>query len=139
MAFADVDNDGDVDLLISNMDDAPQLLRNDQAESNHWLMFKMNGKKSNRDGIGARITVVTGTMEQIWEIKRTVGIYSASDPRAHFGLGRARKQILSKCLARRKNARFQRCRRNQHYVIDEQEGLRKEDFAGQEKRKIAPG
>jgi hypothetical protein len=89
-----MDNDGDVDLLISNLDDSPQLLRNDQAESNHWLMFKMNGQRSNRDGIGARITVVTGAMEQIWEIKRTVGIYSASARARISAWGTRRKQTL---------------------------------------------
>jgi len=131
VAFADVDNDGDLDLLISNMDDAPQLLRNDQAESNHWLMFKMNGKKSNRDGIGARITVVTGTMAQIWEIKRTVGIYSASDPRAHFGLGRAEKADVVRVIwPSGKTQEFKSVAANQHYLIDEERGLQKERFAG---------
>jgi len=131
VAFADVDNDGDVDVLISNMDDAPQLLRNDQAESNHWLMFKMNGKKSNRDGIGARITVVTGAMEQIWEIKRTVGIYSTSDPRAHFGLGSAAKADVVRVLwPSGKTQEFKNVPADEHYVIDEERGLQKERFAG---------
>jgi hypothetical protein len=113
------------------MDDAPQLLRNDQAESNHWLMFKMNGKKSNRDGIGARITVVTGAMEQIWEIKRTVGIYSASDPRAHFGLGHAEKaDVVRVVWPAGKAQEFKGVAANQHYVIDEERGLQKERFAG---------
>ena len=130
VAFADLDNDGDMDLLISNMDEAPQLLRNDQAESNHWLMFKMNGKKSNRDGIGARITVVTGAVEQIWEIKRTVGIYSASDPRAHFGLGSAEKANVVKVLwPGGKTQEFKGVAANQHYVIDEERGLQTERFA----------
>ena len=129
VAFADVDNDGDIDLLVSNMDDGPQLLRNDQADNNHWLMFKMNGRKSNRDGIGARITVVTGAMEQIWEIKRTVGIYSASDPRAHFGLGRSEKADLVKVSwPSGKTQEFRNVSADQHCVIDEQQGRRKEQF-----------
>ena len=94
-------------------------------------MFKMNGKKSNRDGIGARITVVTGTMAQIWEIKRTVGIYSASDPRAHFGLGSLEKADVVKVLwPSGKTQEFKSVAANQHYLIDEERGLQKEKFAG---------
>jgi len=130
VAFGDMDNDGDIDLLIANMDNEPQLLRNDQAEANHWLLFKAKGRKSNRDGIGARVTVETGAVEQIWEIKRTVGIYSASDPRAHFGLGRSGKADQVKVSwPSGKIQEFSNVSANQHYLIDEQEGLRREDLA----------
>ena len=89
MAFADIDNDGDMDFLIGNLNGVPRLYRHQGAAPNHWVMFRARGVRSNRDGIGARITVVTRRLRQVWEIKRTVGIYSASDPRAHFGLGKA--------------------------------------------------
>ncbi len=126
-AFADFDNDGDIDCLVSSMNDAPQLLRNDLAQGNHWLMFRTVGSKSNRDGIGARVTVVTEAMEQIWEIKTTVGIYSASDPRAHFGMGRFEKADLVRVRwPGGKTQEFRNISVNHHYVIDEQEGLREE-------------
>ena len=86
VAFADFDNDGDIDIVVAILNGAPQLFRNDQTGKNHWVMFRTVGRTSNRDGIGARIAVTTGELQQVWEIKRTVGIYSCSDPRAHFGL-----------------------------------------------------
>ena len=56
-AFADYDNDGDLDILITNLDDRPNLLRNEGGNKNHWLTLQLVGTKSNRDAIGARITV----------------------------------------------------------------------------------
>ena len=130
IAFADFDNDGDIDFLVSNMNDTPQLFRNDGISSNHWVMFKTTGTKSNRDGIGARITAVTGELKQIWEIKRTVGIYSASDPRAHFGLGRNdRVDLLKIHWPNGKDQEFKNVGADTHYLLDEEKGLLKEAFS----------
>ena len=87
VAFGDYDNDGDLDLVIANLNGTPRLLRCDRRDSNHWLMLRLEGKSGNRDAIGSRISVECGGLTQVWEVKRTVGIYSASDPRAQFGLG----------------------------------------------------
>ena len=90
-------------------------------------MFRARGVRSNRDGIGTRITVVTGRLRQVWEIKRTVGIYSASDPRAHFGLGKAGRidrvevQWPSGAVQEFKDVAADR-----HYRIDEAKGLERE-------------
>ncbi len=124
VAFADFDNDGDIDFAIATMNGSPLLFRNDRVDHNHWLMFRTAGHKSNRDGIGARITVKTGEMQQIWEVKRTVGIYSASDPRAHFGLGHAAQADLVRIHWPSGDVQeFKNVPADQHYVLDEEKGL----------------
>jgi enediyne biosynthesis protein E4 len=86
VAFADFDNDGFVDVVVSNNGTAPLLLHNSGGNGNHFLNFKLIGTKSNRDGIGARIRVVAGGMSQIREIASGGSYLSQSDLRASFGL-----------------------------------------------------
>ena len=127
MAFADFDNDGDMDFLIGNLNGTPRLYRHQGAAPNHWVMFRANGVRSNRDGIGTRITVVTGKLRQVWEVKRTVGIYSASDPRAHFGLGKARR--IDRVEVKWPSGvvqEFKDVAADRHYRIDETKGLENE-------------
>jgi hypothetical protein len=85
----DYDNDGDLDLLIVNLNDSPRLLRNDTLSRNHWLTVhaKLAGGRS--DALGARVTVRTENLEQIRDIIPVTGYLSQADPRAHFGLGGA--------------------------------------------------
>jgi hypothetical protein len=86
--FGDYDNDGDLDIYVANLDDTPTLLRNDRVMDRHyWLIVRTVGTMSNHDGIGARVRVVTGTIEQIREIHAGDSFLSRSDARAHFGLG----------------------------------------------------
>jgi hypothetical protein len=86
-AAADFDNDGDLDILVNNNGQAPQLLRNDGGNSNHWLQILLIGTKSNRDGVGARVKVSAGNLILHDQRKGGMSYQSAQDPRLHFGLG----------------------------------------------------
>jgi len=90
-AFGDFDNDGDVDVVINPVNDFPVLLRTDSATNNNWISIKLIGVKSNRDGVGARIKVVTDGKTQIDEVRSGGSYYSQNDMRVHFGLGKATK------------------------------------------------
>jgi hypothetical protein len=129
-AFADLDNDGDLDVVVACLDSRPLLLRNDAAPG-RWLMLRAVGRKSNRDGIGARITVRTRTLSQVREVRRTLSIYSASDPRAHFGLGDAGKADLVRVeWPSGKVDEFRDVPAGRHYRVDEAEGLSPEPLRG---------
>jgi len=86
-AFGDLDNDGDVDLVMSSVGQKALVLRNDGGNHNHWLGIATIGKKSNRDGIGARVKVVSGGTTQFFTVNTAVGYQSASDKRLIVGLG----------------------------------------------------
>ncbi len=90
-AFGDFDNDGDVDILIMNLNEPPSLLRNDVTGNGHWLKVKLIGTKSNRTALGARVTVHYGGKRQAQEVLSQSSFYSVSDLRLHFGLGSADK------------------------------------------------
>jgi hypothetical protein len=90
-AFADFDNDGNVDVVVANNDDPPLLLHNSGGTGNRFVNFKLIGKKSDRDALGARLRLQAGGLSQIREIAAGGSYLSQSDLRAHFGLGRATK------------------------------------------------
>jgi hypothetical protein len=86
-AFGDFDNDGDVDIVVVNMNEPPSLLRNDVTGDGHWLKVLLEGVKSNRSAIGARVVARYGDRRQAQEVMAQSSFYSASDRRLHFGLG----------------------------------------------------
>jgi hypothetical protein len=88
-AFGDFDNDGDVDILIVNINEPPSLLRNDVSGGHHWIKFKLSGTKSNRSAIGTRVTIRHAAKIQTKELLSQSSYLSANDPRLHFGLGSA--------------------------------------------------
>ena len=90
-AFADFDNDGNMDIVAANNGDPPLVLHNSGGTGNHFLNFKLVGTKSNRDAMGARIKLTAGGISQIREIAGGGSYLSQSDLRAHFGLGRSAK------------------------------------------------
>jgi enediyne biosynthesis protein E4 len=85
-AFGDIDNDGDVDVVINNLDGPPQVLRNDGGNAGNSVLIKTIGVKSNRDGIGARVKIISGDLTQIGEVYSGGSYLSQSDLRIHFGL-----------------------------------------------------
>jgi len=88
-AFGDIDNDGDIDVLVINMNERPTLLRNDSPRTNHWVTLQLAGTSSNRDALGARVTVEAGGRRQVMEVRSDGSYLSHSDMRAHVGLGTA--------------------------------------------------
>jgi enediyne biosynthesis protein E4 len=88
-AFGDFDNDGDVDVLIMNMNEPPTLLRNDAAGTNGWIEVQLEGTRSNRAGIGATVTATVGGRKQAAAVLSQTSFYSHDDLRVHFGLGAA--------------------------------------------------
>jgi len=94
VAFGDFDNDGDIDILVNNMNEGPSLFRNDSPTKNNWLKIKCIGTKSNRSGIGTRVRVVTGKHSQISEVTSGSSYISQNDLRLHFGLGQAKQADL---------------------------------------------
>jgi hypothetical protein len=94
VAFGDYDNDGDLDVLVMNMNERPSLLRNDYAGGNAWLALRLEGRRSNRAGIGATVVVTAGGRRQARAVLSQSSYYSHDDLRLHFGLGAARAAEL---------------------------------------------
>ena len=90
-AGGDFDNDGNIDLLIMNMNEPPSLLKNTNRSENHWIKVKLTGTKSNRGAIGAKVRVEAGGHWRTSVVLSQSGYYSCNDPRVHFGLGPAAK------------------------------------------------
>jgi hypothetical protein len=91
LAIGDIDNDGDSDMLLMNAGEPPLLLRNDGGNQNSWLGLKLVGAKSNRDSIGAKVTVRAGSLRRAKQILGGTSYCSASDLRLLFGLGKSQK------------------------------------------------
>ena len=85
--FDDLDNDGDVDVVILNSRREPTLLRNDSPDKGHWLAVRLRGTKTNRDGVGAHVTVKSGDLTLLDEVHSGRGYQSHYGARLHFGLG----------------------------------------------------
>ena len=93
-AFGDFDNDGDVDIVVVNLNEPPSLLRNDVTGDGHWLKVKLVGTKSNRSAIGATVIASYGGRKQAQAVLSQASFFSVNDFRLHFGLGPERSADL---------------------------------------------
>jgi hypothetical protein len=91
LAVGDLFNDGNMDVVVENLDGSPTILRNPGIPGRHWVSFELAGTKSNRLAIGARLKIVAGGMTQTEEIHSGGSYLSQNDLRVHFGLGSATK------------------------------------------------
>ena len=122
-AFGDFDNDGDIDVLIVNMNEPPSLLRNDLKVGQNWLKIKLEGVKSNRSAIGARIVAHYGNKVQAQALVSQSSYYSCNDPRLHFGLGASTEAAVDIYWPNGLHERYQQISANQLVTIREGVGL----------------
>jgi hypothetical protein len=87
LAVGDLDDDGDLDVVVSNMDDAPTVLENRQKTGHHWAAFRIRSPRGNRFAIGARVVLDSGGRRQAREVRSGGSYLSQGDLRVHFGLG----------------------------------------------------
>lgn len=116
--FFDFDNDGDLDLLIVNLNDQAVLLRNDGGNRNNWLSVQVRLPNPERDAIGARVTVKVGDLTQIEDLVPVRGYLSQIDPRLHFGLGQnARADLVEIRWPDGEIQRFENVDANQFFKV----------------------
>ena len=118
-AFGDFDNDGDLDVLIVNMNEPPSLLRNDLSGHHNWIKIKLEGVKSNRSAIGARVIAHYGNKVQAQALVSQSSYYSSNDPRLHFGLGRATEAAIDIFWPSGQRERYPQIAANQLVTIRE--------------------
>ena len=88
-AFGDLNNDGKIDAVVTVLNDSPEIWMNRSKDQNHWIILKLTGVKSNRDGLGTKVKITTTQGSQYNEATTAVSYNSSSDKRVHFGLGSA--------------------------------------------------
>src|SRR6266576_3252485 len=128
-AFGDFDNDGDMDILVMNMNEPPSLLRNDVSGNHHWLKVQLVGVKSNRSAIGSRVVAQYGSRHQAQEVTAQSSFYSANDRRLHFGLGSETTADLAVRWTNGTTESFSKVAADQLVIIREGAGIiRKQKF-----------
>ena len=120
-AFGDFDNDGDLDILVVNLNEAPSLLRNDLSRERNWLKVKLTGTRSNRSAIGAQVRCRYGDRVQAQSVLSQSSFCSANDPRLHFGLGDATLADLEVCWPSGIRQSFRGVKSNRIILLTESE------------------
>ncbi len=126
IAFGDINNDGNLDFVVFNVDGPPSLFLNETRNANHRVLFRLVGSKSNRMALGARVTVSAAGMTQMDEVRGGGGYNSSNDTRLHFGLGGA--ATMSRIEVRWPSGLsqdFQNVPADAIYEIDEGQEIRK--------------
>ena len=124
LAAGDYDNDGDLDIVISDCGRPARLLRNDGGNRSHWIAIRLRGRRSNRSGVGAKIRLTASGKRQLREMTAAGSYLSAGEPRVHFGLGAARIAAAIEIeWPSGSRQRFENVRADRVLVIDEAEGL----------------
>jgi hypothetical protein len=133
LAFGDFDNDGDVDILVVNLNEPPSLLRNDVSGTNHWLKVLLEGTASNRSAIGAQVIAAYGEKKQAKAVLAQSSYLSANDRRLHFGLGSEKVVRLDIQWPNGNRETIADVAADQLVVIQEGKGvIRTEKFAGRQ-------
>jgi enediyne biosynthesis protein E4 len=122
-AFGDFDNDGDLDILIVNLNEPPSLLRNDLKEKQNWIKIKLEGVKSNRSAIGARVLVRYGGKVQAQAVLSQASFYSCNDSRLHFGLGKLNSADIEVFWPSNLQEKFKAVKANQLVTLREGVGI----------------
>jgi hypothetical protein len=122
-AFGDFDNDGDLDVVIVNLNEPPSLLRNDVSGKAHWLKVQLEGVKSNRSAIGARVLARYGGKTQAQAVLSQSSFFSCSDSRLHFGLGTSISADLEVFWPNGLRETFKDIKSNQLITIREAAGI----------------
>jgi enediyne biosynthesis protein E4 len=133
-AFGDFDNDGDVDMVIINLNEPPSLLRNDVKGTSKWLKVLLVGTKSNRSAIGSRVLATYGGKTQAQAVMAQSSFYSVSDRRLHFGLGPNTRADLEVHWTNGLIERFPAVEANQLVTIKEGHGIIKSALPGAKRR-----
>jgi len=126
IAMGDIDNDGNLDFVVFNVNGPPSLFINETRNANHRVLFRLVGSRSNRLAIGARVTVEAGGMKQIDEVRGGSGYNSSNDTRLHFGL--SKEAVMSRIEVRWPSGHLQSFHdvpADAIYQIDEAGGIRK--------------
>lgn len=123
-AVLDYDRDGDLDLALSNLDDTADLLRNHLAPRPHYLQVRLRGRRSNRDGVGARVEIIAGDARWIQEHHAGASFLGNNEPLLHFGLGtHSRADQLTVTWPSGKIQRFEEVAADRRLTIDEEQGI----------------
>jgi hypothetical protein len=127
-AFADYDNDGNMDVLVVNKNDLPTLWHNNGVPGRNWVTIRTEGVKSNRPGFGARIISNSGGVKQYFEVRSSGSFLSGNDVRVHIGLADARETDLEIDWPSGQVDRYAKVAANQFYLAREGSWLKPDPF-----------